>query len=238
MADIPENMNQIFVITLISVALTAVIAFLLWNRVYDRQAKELAKQIEAKRELEKKIHIQEREFLAERNRIEIEKSEMFRTVQADAFEKGRQQGIVENNANHISELATKRSEFLKKIDEERESATLEAREKLRAEYELQLKLFTVKITPYVSITENKGLIRNKFETVAGYQYQLLVNGIPAFSPHLVQEHTEVKQSLNPEVEKALIKTAQRAADAAINMYLGGNGQFAKLATPIIKRLPR
>lgn len=233
-----ENMSQLLGVAVATAALVFVVAILLWSRASDCQAKALARQLEASRELEKEIHIRERDFLAERNRLDIEKSETIRTAQADAFEKGRQQGIVENNAVHITELASQRSELLKKIEEERDRSASEAREKLRAEYELQSKLFTVKITPYVSITEDKGLIRNVFETVAGYQYQLLVNGIPAFSPHIVPEHTEVKRSLNPEVEKALIQTAQRAADSAIDMYLGGNGQFAKLAEPIIKRLPK
>ena len=233
-----ENISQLLGVALATAAFVSVVAILLWNRASDRQAKALSRQLEASRELEKEIHIRERDFLAERNKLEIEKSETIRAAQADSFEKGRQQGIVENHAVHIAELANQRSELLKKNEEERDRAASEAREKLRAEYELQSKLFTVKITPYVSITEDKGLIRNEFETVAGYQYQLLVNGIPAFSPHIVPEHTEVKRSLNPEVEKALIQTAQRAADSAIDMYLGGNGQFAKLAEPIIKRLPK
>ena len=233
-----ENMSQLLGVAVVTAAFVSVVAILLWNRASDRQAKALARQLEASRELEKEIHIRERDFLAERNKLEVEKSETIRAAQADSFEKGRQQGIVENHAVHIAELANQRSELFKKIEEERDRAASEAREKLRAEYELQSKLFTVKITPYVSITEDKGLIRHKFETVAGYQYQLLVNGIPAFSPHIVPEHTEVKRSLNPEVEKALIQTAQRAADSAIDMYLGGNGQFAKLAEPIIKRLPK
>ena len=233
-----DDLSQFLGVASVTAALVAVIAFLLWNRASDRQAKALAKQLEASRELEKEIHIRERDFLAERNRLEIEKSDAIRMAEIGAFARGREQGVVENHAAHISELATQRSELLKKVEEEREGAASEAREKVRAEYELQSKLFTVKITPYVSITEDKGLIRNEFETVAGYQYQLLVNGIPAFSPHLVPEHTEVKRSLNPEVERSLIQTAQRAADAAIDMYLGGNGQFAKLAAPIIKRLPK
>ncbi len=158
MTDIQENLSQLLGVAAATAALIAVVAFLLWNRASDRQAKELAKQLEATRELEKEIHIRERDFLAERNRLELEKSETIRAAQADAFEKGRKQGIVENHAVHISELATQRSELLKRVEEERESAASEAREKLRAEYELQSKLFTVKITPYVSITEDKGLI--------------------------------------------------------------------------------
>ena len=233
-----ENMSQLIGVAVATAALISVVAILLWYKASARQAKALARQLEASRELEKKIHIRERDFLAERNTLEVEKSETVRAAQAEAFEKGRQQGIVENHAGHIAELTSQRSELLKKVEEERDRAVAEARDKLRAEYELQSKLFTVKITPYVSITEDKGLIRNEYETVADYQYQLLVNGIPAFSPHIIPERTEVKRSLNPEVEKALIQTAQRAAGAAIDMYLGGNNQFAKLADPMIKRLPK
>ena len=57
-------------------------------------------------------------------------------------------------------------------------------------------------------------------SVSGYQYQLLVNGMPAFSPHIVAERTETKKATNPELERALLQTAERAADAAIQLYLG------------------
>jgi len=62
--------------------------------------------------------------------------------------RGGNMGLLKSHAAHISELATQRSELLKKVEEERESAASDAMEKLRAEYELQSKLFTVKITPY------------------------------------------------------------------------------------------
>ncbi len=233
-----ESLGYHLGIAIATATLVAIIAFWLWNRASIRKDKALAEQHGRNRELEKEIHIRERDFLAERNKLELERLEMIRIAQGEAFEKGKQQGLAENNATHITELTNQRYELLKQAEQEREQVVEEAREKLRAEYELQTKLFTVKITPYVSIKESKGFIQNEFETVAGYQYQLLVNGIPAFSPHVVPEHTEVKRSLNPEVEKALIQTAQRAADSAIDMYLGGNGQFAKLAEPIIKRLPK
>lgn len=233
-----EYIGQFLIIVTVTAGLSALVAYFFGNRASERQQKALAEQLAACRKLEKDIHIQERDFLAERNRLEIEKSEIIRTAQEDAFEKGRQQGLIENRVIHIAELASQRSELLKRNEAERDHASAETREKLRAEYELQSKLFSVKITPYVSITEDKGLIRNEFVTVAGYQYQLLVNGIPAFAPHIVAEHTEVKRSLNPEVEKALIQTAQRAANLAIDMYLGGNDQFAKLTEPIIKRLTK
>ena len=117
-----ENMSQLLGVAVVTAAFVSVVAILLWNRASDRQAKALARQLEASRELEKEIHIRERDFLAERNKLEVEKSETIRAAQADSFEKGRQQGIVENHAVHIAELANQRSELFKKIEEERDRA--------------------------------------------------------------------------------------------------------------------
>ena len=48
----------------------------------------------------------------------------------------------------------------------------------------------------------------------------------------------MKKAINPEVEKLLLQSALRAADEAIKLYLGGSTQFARLADPIIRRLPK
>jgi hypothetical protein len=210
----------------------------LWRQAAARQAQLIAEQRENTQKLEKQIHLQERDFLAERNQLEIAYADSIRTARAAAFEDGRKMGLSEGNAVHISELSSQRLELLNKFEIEREQALTEARDKVRAEYELQTKLFSVKISPYVCVREDKGILRNSYETAAGYQYQLLVNGIPAFAPHVVTEHTEIKKEVNPEVERLLIRTAERAADAAISLYLGGSPQFAKLAEPIIKRIPK
>ena len=68
-----ENLSQFLGVAAVTAALVAVIASLLWSRASDRQVKALAKQLEASRELEKEIHSRERNFLAERNKLEIEK---------------------------------------------------------------------------------------------------------------------------------------------------------------------
>ncbi len=189
-------------------------------------------------QLEKQIHLKERDFLAERNQLEIAHADNIRSARAAAFEDGRKSGLTEASAVHMNELSSQRQELLSKFETEREQAVTDVRDKVRAEYELQTKLFSVKISPYVCVREDKGILRNSYETAAGYQYQLLVNGIPAFAPHVVTEHTEIKKEVNPEVERLLIQTAERAADAAISLYLGGSPQFARLAEPIIKRIPK
>lgn len=225
-------------IALVAILVTAFVAALLWRRASAKQEQAYAQQIDTTRELEKALHTKERDFLAERNRIELANGEHVRAARTAALEEGRQLGLAESKTAHINELASQRSALVSKLEGDRERAVAEARDKLRSEYELQTKLFTVMIRPYVSITEGKGLIHHDFQTVVGYQYQLLVNGIPAFSPHVVAEQTETMKAINPEVERLLVQTAERAADAAISLYLGGSTQFAKLAEPIFKRLPK
>ncbi len=221
-----------------AVLTTVFLAALFWRRASAQQDEALAREVVRTRELEKQLHLKERDFLAERNHIEIAHAETIRISRSESFEEGRQLGIAEGSTAHINELASQRSELVAKFDVERERAVAEARDKLRAEYELQTKLFTVKISPYVRITEDKGLIRDTYETVAGYQYQLLVNGIPAFSPHVVAERTETKRAVNEELERMLIQTAQNAAEAAVQLYLGGSPQFAKVAPPLLERLTK
>lgn len=221
-----------------AILVTGVVALVFSRLLLRKQEVALSQQVEEFRSLEKQLHLRERDFLAERNQLELAHAEALKVARAQAFEEGRRLGQTEGNASKVSELSELRRELLKKAEEERTIAIAEAREKLRAEYELQSKLFTVKISPYVCIREDRRLLGQQYETVSGYQYQLLVNGIPAFSPHVVAEQTETKKSINPEVERLLIQSAERAADAAITLYLGGNSQFAKLAEPILKRLPR
>ncbi len=229
--------------TTIATALTAsittvfVMAFL-WRFASTKHAKALADQVDVARQLEKELHLKERDFLAERNQLELANADAIRGARSAAFEEGRLLGMTEKNASHINELTTQRTALVAKFEADRDQTVADARDKLRAEYELQTKLFTVKISPYVSVTEEKGLLRHGFETVTGYQYQLLVNGIPAFAPHVVAEQTEIKKAINPEVEQLLVQAAKLAADGAISLYLGGSPQFAKLAEPIVRRLSK
>lgn len=230
----PTTITTVFA----AVNATSLVAMLLARSALAKQERAYQRQIVDAREMEKQLHLRERDFLSERNQLELEHADALRAARAAAFEEGRRLGQTYGNASRVNELTEQRQTLLAKFETERAQAVAEARERLRAEYELQSKLFTVKISPYVSIQENRALIGHKYETVSGYQYQLLVNGIPAFSPHIVAEQTEKKKAINPEVERLLLPYAERAADAAIKLYLGGNSQFAKLAEPILKRLPR
>lgn len=218
--------------------LTFVVLLLFVRKERESIAFESKQHISEVRELEKKIHIREREFLNEKNEIEIEKAKALRTAESVGYQEGRQFGQAESQRDHLIEITKLRAEFAQQLASERDSAASEARDKLRAEYELQTKLFTVKICPYLRIVEDKSLFNKKHELISGYQYQLLINGIPAFAPHVVPERTEIHSEINPEVERVLLGVAEKAANAAIDLYLGGNIQFAKIAPAKVDRITR
>jgi hypothetical protein len=233
------KMNTETVLVVLAASLTTLsIAWIFWRKEKQGLGVELARQVAEARELEKKMHVRERDFLAEKNQIEMAKTEALREARATGYEEGRAFGQAESQRDHLTEVTRLRSDFALQLTNERESAAGQARDRLRAEYELQTKLFTVKICPYLRITEDKSMFNKKHELVSGYQYQLLINGIPAFSPHVVPERTEIKSEINPQLEAALLRLAEKAADTAINLYLGGNIQFAKLSPPIVERIAR
>lgn len=193
----------------------------------------------ALRETQKSIHEKERAFLEERNRIELLNAEKLQESKAIAYEQGRQLGKVEGDHQHLESILALKADLSAKLASEVDVAVSEARRRLTAEYELQTKLFTVQISPFVRISENKGMFSSESEVETGYQYQLLVNGIPAFQPHSIVERSEVKKEVNEENVRELVAFAKDFASTAIDTYLGaGGGVFAKLAPAIVKRVPK
>lgn len=185
------------------------------------------------------VHEKERAFLDERNKLETAHTESLKQAKSEAYEQGREFGKVEGNKAHLEEIMALKSEFSAKLASEVDSAVSEARKRLTAEYELQTKLFTVQISPFVRISDNKGLFSSESEVETGYQYQLLVNGIPAFQPHSIVERSEVRKEVNEENVRELVSLATDFASGAISTYLGaGGGKFAKLAPAIVKKLAK
>lgn len=63
---------------IVTTLVTGSIAFLLWCQSSAKQRDELARQVAATRDLEKRLHINDCEFLEERNRIELSNIESLR----------------------------------------------------------------------------------------------------------------------------------------------------------------
>ncbi|MFO1385311.1 MAG: hypothetical protein U1F55_03865 [Chitinivorax sp.] len=223
------------VLTFITTATAAVL-------IYKRLASELHTKLKVSsaqaNEAERQVHLKEMEYLAERNKAEIAHVETLNQARALAFEEGRRQGRAEHELETVMLLADQRNEFAIRLQAEKEQVAAEARDRQRAEYELQAKLFSVKISPYVQLLTDKGLIYDTYEAKAGYQYQLLVNGIPAFQPHIVVERHEKVQEIDQAIKNTFLSLAKTCAEAAVTTYLGASPQFAKLAPEVIEQIEK
>jgi len=181
------------------------------------------------RSLEKQLHIQARDSLEERNRTIGVEGTAVNDAHAAGFEEGREYGRGERQRDHLDELMSQKRDLMRTQDDEVKRAVKEALETQRASFELQTKLFAVVLRPYVKVTTKGGLLRKKYKSVKGVQYQLLVNGIPAFTPTIVEEDVEDLESFDEEAKQLLIRGATDLAKTAISSYLGGASQFVQLA---------
>jgi hypothetical protein len=189
------------------------------------------------RELEKQIHIKEREFLDEKNKIEVSHLQEMRAIREGAHKEGFDLGIVENEKDHLIFITNLKSEHLETIRKECARAADEAKSKLRAEMEMQTKMFSVSIRPYVKIIKDDGVFYDDYHSKVGYQYQLLINGIPAFQPHIIIEHEEKLSDFKEENVKVLIEQATKAAEIAMQLYLGGaTSSMIKVSPELVERV--
>lgn len=170
------------------------------------------------RELELDAHAAERRFLGEINALE---SAHHSTL---SEERGK--------------LTRLRIEHADTLARERDQVSAEAREQARREFENQASLFSVSIRPYVRIMKDDGYFNSSFETQTGYQYQLLINGIPAFQPHIIVESTEQTKKFNDENLHTLIEQATKAAESAVALYIGKAGRHVNIVQALVERISR
>jgi hypothetical protein len=146
----------------------------------------------------------------------------------------------ESQRERIRELTSKESEFNDRLRNECKRVADDAREQARMQFEQQQKLFSVEVRPYFEINEVGNYFKTKYEKRVGYQYQLLVNGIPALQPHVITESKEVVEKTKDEnidkLANQALQAAQQVAQGVIDTYLGGSGTFVKLGK-VIRRLP-
>ena len=228
--------------TVLAAVFAAIAAAALTWLAFRRQAQVAEQLIQREkasvRGLEAQLHEQQRDAAAQLNRLELGCQERGKTIRASAFEEGRQLGRAESQRDHITELTAQQTTFAQRLAAERDEAARETREKTRAEFELQAKLYDVSVRPFLKIDKVKSFIREEVEVEAGYQYQLLVNGIPAFQPSIIIEERRRSSKLNEENINALLQVAERLAKTAAELYLGTGASVAKLGPAIIRRLAK
>lgn len=116
---------------------------------------------------------------------------------------------------------------LRKLDEE--SFLAGARQK-ELHYETLGAALKVVVHPYIRTTKNSTLLSESFICEAGYQYQLMSQGMPCFEPHIKITRSESYDVINNERLGMLITTATEAAKLAVNVM----NPAISLASDVIK----
>lgn len=229
-------MNTVNAVVL-AVLITAVISFLVINTFLIKKKEDKYLKMESKtHEMEKQIHLNETKFLEQKNTAEIIHRSEQKILRDSVRKEGYEHGLAEGKKDHLIEITNLKAEHRVNVVEERARAAVEARTSALAEFELQNKLFSVTIKPYVSVEKINGYIWDEYKSETGYQYQLLINGIPAFQPHVVIESSEKLKEVNEEKMKVLLECALGAAKSAAELYMGGSASAGlKMSTPIINR---
>ncbi len=146
-------------------------------------------------------------------------------------EREYQEKLLEQTRHYAEEIESATREFHRRIQalrqehegqlkEEREKAFQEGLRRGSQAEEEKAKIFSVMVSPYIGQREISSFFKKSFQLKIGYQYQLLVNGIPCFDPHVVIEQSMEQDQVDFErIERLAINLAraaiaQRAGPAA------------------------
>lgn len=217
-----------------SVILTSVFCFAAHTVALTGRRREVDKFESTVRELEKAIHVAERRAIEEKNELLVQFHDDLKQAKVSAYSEGHRAGEAEKVRDLQVQGIELESKYRLEISREREIAANEARETARREFEMQTKMFSVLVRPYVRVKKISGFITDSFKSETGYQYQLLVNGIPAFQPHVVVDSTEETKTVNEDNVRYLIEKATEAAKIAVSC-VGGFGPHVTLANAVVDR---
>jgi hypothetical protein len=184
-------------------------------------------------EHQKEIHRLEAAHLKAKNDHELEHHSLAYRAREEHYTEGFQHGVASSQKDHLIEITNLRATHREELAEREAQAEKHGRAVAKLEHEAQVKAFGVEIRPYVKIEKDVGVIWDRHKSYTGYQYQLLVNGIPAFQPHVVVEHSEEIKEVDKQMVADLVKLAHKAADAAAKVYLGGASPGALVIGPEI-----
>jgi hypothetical protein len=93
---------------------------------------------------------------------------------------------------------------------------------------------SVQMEPYYKQSKQSGIFNKKSSVEIGYQYQLLVNGIPCFEPHVTVVDSREEAEINEEVIARLKETAYQLAQAAVASKTGAAAPLFHVAKAAVK----
>ena len=133
------------------------------------------------------------------------------------------------DCEHLDALTAQKQELLVAREAELRNAIAETREVERAEFERLVNSFSVKVSPYAKVSKTGGRWRRQVQRESGYQYQLFVNGVPAFAPHIEITQSDHETEID---EESLLRLASQATEVAAQGF-GAVSQFVQIARPVL-----
>ena len=139
---------------------------------------------------------------------------------------GRERRLIDEN--HLAEIKQRVREAEDRgYEDGKRQAELRADEKAKA--------FSVIVRPFIRKIRDDGFFKKHNKLEVGYQYQLQINGIPCFDPHVVIEQHYEEKEVNQEVIEKMTRLALEAAKTAVAIQAGPAGAFIPIAdSPVIE----
>ena len=126
-------------------------------------------------------------------------------------------------------------EFKDKLKAAQEAAFRDGERQAKLNLEEKARAFSVTVRPFIRKTSHEGWFKKFVSLEVGYQYQLLINGIPCFEPHVVISKHHEERELNKEVLDRMTRLAIEAAHEAVRLKAGPAGELVPIAAcPIIE----
>ncbi len=231
-----SQLHLLFAI-LLSVIVTVAIVITLSQRKHKSIELKIQEKNSEINEHQKFVHRLEAEHLRSKNSLEIEHYEITKKIKDQHYSEGYDHGLAASQKDHLIETTNIKSLHRDELIKREAESELKGRAIAKMEHEAQVKAFSVEIRPYVRVEKDSGVFRKDSKSYTGYQYQLLVNGIPAFQPHVVIEYTEEFKEVDKQTLSDLLKLAHKAANIAATTYLGGSPSGAlKIGQEIVQQL--
>jgi len=210
-----------------SVSLTALVAAIVHRYLAKGFYERSNEQLERISEAERALHAAELRHQSELNQLTIEKLDEVKEARQLAIEEGRVQGRNENEVQSSLRLLEREKAHQSEIH----VAVSEALERQRIEQQNQIKIFSIEVSPYVLVTKDGGFFSSEHVVKRGYQYQLFVNGIPTFQPHIHVQREERHSQFDETVKLAALAAVESLVQAAV---LAVGGAPIRIGEAIIK----
>lgn len=170
------------------------------------------------REMERRLHEAERDHIARANELEREHAGTIRGVRDVAFAEGKALGQVEGDTVHRIELSELKAAHRDALRDEHDAGVVEGRAAAEAELAKRAEVYSVRVSPFIESSSIESMFSKRTLLRAGYQYQLLINGVPAFTPHQICDSRYEVKELDREAIAEATRFALEAADRALALY--------------------